>query len=209
MAVGTQAEERHIEERPVRIKGCRAVGLLQCPFVAASRVFGGSVGRNGMNVLSWHGRFGEHRFAGHPKIAFGMIVRDETLVSPIPRHPLPRETISEFVRSQKSIKRLWRRSARKRDSERTLPGSRCFCHPRRHTVRQRQRTRQDLDVPDGLVHSAPANRVEPSMKASIAVAKPSSLYESVTAAACALTSSEALPMAMLKPDRLNISTSFG
>jgi hypothetical protein len=132
-------------------------------------------GRCGMNILWRHRRFGEHRFAGHPKIAFGMIVRDETLVSPIPRHPLPRETIPEFVRRQKSIKRLWRRSARERDSERTLPGCRRFCHPLRHLVRQRQRIRQDLDVPDGLAHSAPANLVEPSMKASIALAKPSSL----------------------------------
>src|SRR6202140_1248859 len=101
MAIGTQAEQRHIEERPVRIEGRRTIGLLQCAFVAASRAFGGAVGRYGMNVLSRHRRFGEHRFAGHPKIAFGMIVWDETLVSPIPRHPLPRETILEFVRSQK------------------------------------------------------------------------------------------------------------
>src|ERR1700680_1544652 len=122
MAIGTQAEQRHIEERPARIEGRRAVGLLQCPFVAASRVFGGTVGRYGMNIFWRHRRFGEHHFAGHPKIAFGMIVRDKTLVSPIPRHPLPRETIPEFVRSQKSIKCLWRRSARERDSERTLPG---------------------------------------------------------------------------------------
>src|SRR5580698_6663848 len=117
MAIGTQAEQRHVEERPVRIEGCRTVDLLQCPFVATSRVFGGTVGRYGMNVLSRHRRFGEHRFAGHPVIAFGMIVWDETLVAPIPRHPLPRETIPEFVRSQNSIKCLWRRSARERDSE--------------------------------------------------------------------------------------------
>jgi len=47
------------------------------------------------------------------------------------------------------------------------------------------------------------------MKRSIALAKPCSLLKSVAALACALPSSEALPMAMLKPDRLNIRTSFG
>src|SRR5580692_9799129 len=114
MAIGTQAEQRHMEERPVRIEDRRTVGLLQYPFVAASRVFGGTVGRYGMNVLSRHRGFGEHRLAGHPKIAFGIIVRDETLVSPIPRHPLPRETRLEFVRRQKSIKCLRRGLTRER-----------------------------------------------------------------------------------------------
>ena len=35
------------------------------------------------------------------------------------KRKLPRETIPEFVRSQKSINCLWRRSARERDAERT------------------------------------------------------------------------------------------
>src|SRR5438094_592594 len=48
-----------------------------------------------------------------------------------------------------------------------------------------------------------------STNRSIAFAKPSSLYESVTQSACAFTSSLALPIAMLRPLLENISTSFG
>ena len=47
MAIRTQAEQRHIEERPARIENCRTIGLLQCLFVAASRVFGDTGGRYG------------------------------------------------------------------------------------------------------------------------------------------------------------------
>src|SRR5262252_11239197 len=99
MAVATQSEQRHIKERSVRIEFRGAISLLQCEFVAASCVFRGPVGRYRMNVLWRHRRLSEHRFAGHPEIAFRVVVGDEALVSPVPRHPLPRETASEFVRS--------------------------------------------------------------------------------------------------------------
>src|SRR6202040_3169712 len=152
--------------------------------------------------------FGEHRFMGHAKVAVGVIVGDKAFVSPVPGHQPPRETASEFIRGEQSIKSLRRRSARERHTKSTLRRQRRLRHPLRHVVRQRQQIRQYLDAPDGLTHNA-CYLAEPRMKDSIALAKPSLLYESVTAAACALTSSEALPMAILKPDRLNISTSFG
>ena len=46
------------------------------------------------------------------------------------------------------------------------------------------------------------------MNCSTALAKPSSSLEAVTQVACRCTSSLALPIAMLKPLRWNISTSF-
>src|SRR5215471_6065998 len=64
-----------------------------------SSVIRDPVGRYWMNVLWRHRRFGEHRFAGHPKIAFRVVIGDEALVAPVPRHLLPRETVPEFVRS--------------------------------------------------------------------------------------------------------------
>src|SRR6516165_7265522 len=120
MAIATESEQRHIKERSVRIEFRGAISLLQCEFVAASRVFRGPVGRYRMNVLWRHRRFGEHRFAGHPKIAFRMVVGDEALVAPVPRHLLPRETVPEFLRGQQSIKCLRRRSTRERNTERTM-----------------------------------------------------------------------------------------
>src|SRR6516165_989322 len=120
MAIGTQTEQRHIEEGPVWIERRRTIGPLQCEFVAASRVFRDPVGRYWMNVLWRHRRFGEHRFAGHPKIAFRVVVGDEALVAPVPRHLLPRETVPEFLRGQQSIKCLRRRSTRERNTERTM-----------------------------------------------------------------------------------------
>jgi len=97
MTIGTEAEQRDIEKRALRIERRRAVGLLQCPLVPPRRILGPAVGRNRMNVLRRHRGLGEHRFARHPIIAFGMIVRDEAFVSPVPGHQLPRETVSEFV----------------------------------------------------------------------------------------------------------------
>src|SRR6516165_8558314 len=98
MAIATESEQRHIKEWSVRIEFCGAVRLLQCEFIAARCVFRGPVGWYRMNVLWRHRRLSEHRFAGHPEIAFRVVVGDEALVSPVPRHPLPRETVSEFVR---------------------------------------------------------------------------------------------------------------
>src|SRR6516165_6824227 len=77
MTIGTEAEQRDIEKRALRIESRRAVGLLQCPLVPPRRILGPAVGRNRMNVLRRHRGLGEHRFARHPIIAFGMIVRDE------------------------------------------------------------------------------------------------------------------------------------
>ena len=96
MSIGTKPEQRDIEKRALRIERCSAVGLLQRPLVASRRVVSSAVGRNGMNVLRRHRSLGEHRFARHPIVAFGMIVRDEAFVSPVPGHQLPRETVPEF-----------------------------------------------------------------------------------------------------------------
>src|SRR4029077_16032588 len=97
MPVGTKAEQGDVEKRALRIKRCGAVGFLQCPLVASRCVVGRAICWYGMNVLRWHRSLGEHRFTGHPKVAFGMIVGDKAFVSPVPGHQLPRETVPEFV----------------------------------------------------------------------------------------------------------------
>src|ERR1700719_3000773 len=98
MSIGTKPEQRDIERRALRIERRSAVGLLQCPLVAPRRIFGCAVGRNGMNMLRRYRSFGEDRFAGHPIIAVGMIVRDEALIAPVPGNARPGETASEFIR---------------------------------------------------------------------------------------------------------------
>src|SRR5262249_24942673 len=155
-----------------------------------------------------HGRPGEHRLTGHAIIAVGMVVSNEALVTPIPEDALPRETAAELIRGEKAVKRLRSGTTRERDAESVIRGQRRPRHPFRHMTRQRQRVSKYLDFSDRMAHRA-HEPLESRMKRSIALAKPSSLYVAVTAAASAFTSSEALPMAMLKPERLNISTSFG
>ena len=118
-----------VEKRALRIKRCSAVGLLQCLLVTPRRVLRSAVGRNRINVLGRHLSFGEHRFARHPINAVGMIVRDEALVAPVPGNARPGETPSEFIRGERSIPRLRRRSARERDAERAGRRLRGLRHP--------------------------------------------------------------------------------
>src|SRR5688572_1848912 len=69
----------------------------------------------------------------------------------------------------------------------------------------RHNSGEDASVDCDRANLAPQRR----MNRSTALAKPSSSQESVTALAWRFTSSLALPMAMLKPDRRNIRTSLG
>src|SRR4051812_47045547 len=117
MTISAESEESDVEQRPRRIQHRGAVSRVQGLLVARGGIFGGSIDRDGMDVSRWDGHPVEHRFAGHSVIALGMIVRNISLIAPVPGDPGPGKTSNELIGAEQLEERLRCRAARKRHAK--------------------------------------------------------------------------------------------
>ena len=201
MAVVAQPKQHQIESRPIREEM-----VPQCRFIITGReIRTREVRRHRVNVRHGARHMIQQCFLCHSVVALRIASRNVALISPEHVHVFPGQSFPK-LRRQQAVERLRRMSARQH--ERASPrGSHCLVD---HADGRLGRSNTQLMGVGGHPHIwfHVALQVERT-KRSIARANPSSVFDVVTNVAACCTSSLALAIAMLRPLRSNMSTSFG
>ncbi len=92
MAIGPDAQQDEVEQRPGRIQIVRAIERFKLAFVTARGFVGiGNVGCNWMDIGRWRAAI-QKGLPRHGHVVEGIIRRHETLIADEPVHAVPWDT---------------------------------------------------------------------------------------------------------------------